>query len=132
MAPKSGDEFDDDFSVPSETRLLRRIPPRRISPKGDGSFRPNSDCFANDPNDGTGMSVDIWVEGLDPLLCIQGHEGFGLVWFSVADIRRLGMGVCQEPLEENERHALIQGKKTHGRKRAIAHASSWVAIPAAE
>lgn len=130
MAPRSGDEFDDDVSIPSEIRVLRRIPRGRTAPRGDGSIRPSSDCFTNDPHDGSGMSVDIWDGTTDPMESLKGHDGFGLVSLSVAEIRKLGLGICREPLPGNPRHAVIQGKKTDSRKNKLARASEWVAEPA--
>jgi hypothetical protein len=130
MAVKSGDVDDDDVSIPDEMRVLRRIPPGMTAPKDANSRRPSSDNFCNDPEDGSGTSVDLWDGTEDPLASLEGHDGFGLVSITVGEIRATGLGVCPAPLDDNPRHAVIQGRKTDGIMRRLARASVWIREPA--
>ena len=127
MAEKPGDKFDDDESITPETRVLRRIPPGRFVEDRDGP-RPQSDNFSNH-DDGTGTSVDIMVEGFDPLAQLDGLDGYGLVSISVLNIRNAGLGIVPDPLPDNPHHANLQGKKTRGVKRQLALSAEWIVMP---
>ena len=127
-AEMDGDEFDDDGSIPSEAKVLRRIPPGRFVEDRDGP-RPQSDNFSNSP-DGTGTSVTILAEGIDPRELLEGHDGFGLVSLSVQDIRDAGLGIVRKPIVGGDQnHAHIQGKKKKKIERQLAGAAEWIVMP---
>lgn len=114
-------------SITDETRLLRRIPPGRTV-EGESGRRPQSDCFS-DPPGGAGMSVDIWEQGREPDDLLVGHDGFGVVWVTVGDVRKLGLEVVRDRHPDNPYHALVRGKKTSGIKRRLAVAARWFRMP---
>ena len=127
MPGNPGDELIDDASIPNETRILRRIAPTQVKMDGDIA-RPQSDAFSNSP-DGSGTSVDIWEGDLQPEDTLAGHDGFGLVWLTVADVRAAGLGVIRNKIPGNPHHTLIQGKKTKGKQRQMARAGRWIKLP---
>ncbi len=117
----------DTVSITDETRLLRRIPPGRTK-KGELGLRPQSDCFS-DPPGSTGMSVDVWEDARNPEDLLVGHDGFGVVWITVGDVRKLGLEIVRDRQPDNPYHALVQGKKTTGIKRRLAVAARWIKMP---
>lgn len=127
MVGKSGDEYDDDDSIPRETKLLRRIAPGQVT-KDDHKERPRSNAFANHP-DGSGTSVDIWETGREPADMLVDYDDFGLVWLTVGDVRDAELGVIRAEQSDNPHHAHIQGRKTTARKRRLAKAARWIKQP---
>lgn len=127
MACSSSDECADDPAISPETKLLRRIPPGRWR-KDASDPRPDSDNFSID-QDGTGTSVDIWEGELPPEECLEGHEGFGLVSIKVEDVLNAGLTVRRIPIDGNDHHAEIQGKRNKRVKRKLAAASRWIKRP---
>lgn len=128
MVDIPGDEIADDDTILSDVKVLRRIAPQQITRDHSGP-RPRSDVFSNHPS-GSGPSVDIWEEGRTPEDTLANHDDFGLISVTVGNIREQGLGVIRVPLEHNRHHAHIQGKKTHGKKRALARASTILKMPA--
>jgi len=90
--------------------------------------RPQSDAFSNSP-DGSATSVDIWEGDRQPEDTLAGHDDFGLVWLTVADVRAAGLGVIRNKIGGNPHHALIQGKKTKGKQRKLASVACWIKLP---
>ncbi len=127
MPGNPGDELIDDASIPNETRILRRVAPTQVKMAGD-IVRPQSNAFSNSP-DGRGTSIDIWDGDRQPEGTLAGHDGFGLVWLTVADVRAAGLGVIRNKIPGNPHHTLIQGKKTKGIQRQLATAAHWIKLP---
>lgn len=123
----------DDPTIDDASELWRRIPPYHFYPdKILKRTRPASAAFDDDP-DGTPMSVVLVEKGRnkDPAKVLEGHEGFGLVSFSVGFARSLGQGVTREPSPHEPDHAHVFGKKTKGTKRKFAKKSKWIVSPPA-
>lgn len=128
MAGKPGDQFEDDGSIPPETKVLRRIPPGRFVEDRAGP-RPQTGNFSNH-RDGTGTSVSIFVEGGNPLKLLEGHDGYALVSLTVRDIRDAGLGIVRNPITGGDQnHAHIQGKKTGEAKRHLTLSAEWIVMP---
>ena len=127
MALLPGEVFKNDESISDDTRLLRRIPPDKIKRSVNPPL-PDSDNLAISP-DGTGTSVDIWENDEDPAKCLEGHEGFGLVYLTAKQLRDKGLGIIHDPLPQKPNHALIQGPRSRGTKRWLAKNSVWVHLP---
>lgn len=127
MPGNPGDDLIDDVSIPDETRILRRIAPTQVKTAGD-IVRPQSNAFSNSP-DGSGTSIDIWEGDRQPEDTLAGHDHYGLVWLTVADVRAVGLGVIRDETNGNPHHALIQGKKTKGKQRQLASVVHWIRLP---
>jgi hypothetical protein len=124
MPEQSGDIFDDDPSIPANTKILRRIPAFHYHAPED---RPASPAFNNSP-DGSGTSVDIMASDEQCAKTLQGHEDFGLVSLTVGQIRSVGLGIKRAPVDGNPQHAILLGpKKRVGRK--LAMMAVWVKRP---
>src|SRR2546421_8293115 len=91
-------ERQDDPTLSGSLRLWRRIPPWADRVKVDphsGELRPSSMNFRDRNNE---LSVYLATEArVDEV--VRGHEGFGLVEFTVDEARQLlpGIIVCRDP-----------------------------------
>ncbi len=132
--PPPGDDNHNDRTIDSGLRVLRRIPPGKITKDlAGGPSRPQSGNFENHP-DGSGTSVDIWEAQRVPTDLLQdGLEAFGVVSLSIEDIRQLDLGVIRWPLDGNPHHAHLQGRKTGGKRKRLAKLANWeIPIPNAD
>jgi alpha-D-ribose 1-methylphosphonate 5-triphosphate synthase subunit PhnG len=88
--------------------------------------RPSSANF-DDPE----LSVVIASEctgGMETLL--SGHEGFGIVAFTVGDVRAHGWGIVRAPDVHLPGHAHVTGaRKTQAQRKAIARRCTVVVEP---
>ena len=117
----------DDVTILNDSELWRRIPiwqwvPDDQAPSG---HRPSSDAF-NDPE----LSVVLAVEctgGLATLL--KGHDRFGVVTFTVGEIRAFGWGIVRKPDPDLPGHCHVTGKKTHGQRSRLAKACRILRAP---
>jgi len=75
------------------------------------------------------MSVVVARNDRDPAEVLAGHEGYGLVALTVADLQDLGQQVISDPLPEEPDHAVVRGIKTKTIRREMAKRSSWVILP---
>jgi hypothetical protein len=116
-----------DEQLRPETVVWRRIPPRHF-PKKPGVERPDSPAF-DDDSDVEPMSVVIAREGRDPFEVLVGHDGFGLVEFTIAELEAAGQDVVRDPLTEELDHALVVGSKTLATRRHLAKTCRWVVRP---
>src|SRR5437667_5641454 len=114
--------------LPDSTVLWRRIPPGPQSCKYEGeSLIPSSINF-RDKDDELSTTISTLTD-LGSFL--GGHDGFGVVAFTVADIMAVpGIRVSIRIDEEDRSHALICGKITSGQSRRLAKACAWVRKPA--
>lgn len=128
VAHKSGDEYDDDPSIPPKAQLLRRIPPWQLPNVNGGGEAPRSDAFSNHP-DGSGTSVDILEDDWSPEKTLAGYSSFGLVSILAEEVRSVGLGVIRARIPNNPHHAHIQGKKTKSIKRQLAKHCRWIREP---
>ena len=125
MPQKPGEVFKDDPTIPPEMRVLHRVHPNNYV---DSEDRPASSEFDNS-SDGSGTSADLMEDDDQPERTLAGHEGFGLVALTVADIRAAGLGVVRNPVEGNPQHVLIQGPKKRAAKRTLARQAEWIKRP---
>lgn len=75
------------------------------------------------------MSVDIAEGDWTPERSLVGHEGYGLVALTVADLRAAGQQLIRDPIPDNPHHGVVQGEKTLARRRQMAKAARWVIRP---
>src|SRR5690242_20709922 len=121
------DAQTDDPSIPDGTELWRRIPvwawvEDDSAPNGR---RPSSAAFEDDE-----MSVVIAAEctgGLSTLL--RNHEHFGVASFTAGEVRSHGWGVVRAPDDELPGHAHVMGKKTRGKRAALAKSCRMLRDP---
>lgn len=109
--------------VPPDGAVWRRIPPRYF-PTEKGRTTPHSPAF-DDNNDGP-MSVVIARDGRSALEILEGHEGFGVVELRIKDLVEMGLSVVPLPVPGEPDHAHVLGKKTGGRRRAMARCCRWL------
>jgi hypothetical protein len=117
----------DDRSIPDCTELWRRIPHRHWVP--DDSV-PNGWRLSSAAFDDYEMSVVIADEctgGLSTLL--HNHERFGVASFTVGQVRAHGWGVVRAPDDELPGHAHVMGKKSHGKRAALAKSCRMLRHP---
>jgi hypothetical protein len=117
--------FEDDATIQADEKLLRRIHPKQVVPDQDGRWRPSSAAF-NDRE----LSVDIG-SALTALnrtheSCLDGHEHYGLVWFSAGTARANQQAVCRDPLPENPAHGIVYGEKPSRVKKQLVAQSAWI------
>lgn len=117
----------DDRSIPDATELWRRIPPWEWVPDDSmpNGWRPSSAAFENDE-----LSVVIAAEctgGVSTLL--RNHEGFGVASFTVGQVRAHGWGIVRAPDDELPGHAHVLGKKSRGKRAALARSCRMIRDP---
>lgn len=117
----------DDAGIPDDADLWRRIPPEQMT-RDDGApggRRPSSGNF-DDPE----LSVVIAAEcqgGIETLL--RGLDCFGVATVTVRDVRRLGLGIIRVHEEGLPGHAVVTGRKTGSKSRALARACRMIRDP---
>lgn len=121
-----------DRPVPPKTRLFRRVAPRLedgyvLDEDGD-CLRISSAAFL-----GKEMSVflgdTLEEEGREPLDALRQEPGFFLVAMTAADAVAAEQKVVRSPLDNEPAHGDVVGKKTRGRRRALARAAIWIKAP---
>ena len=124
-----GEELLEPPPLPDDAVVLRRIPDNSTTPYLN-SVRPNSDNF-KDEHDGE-CSVDLYVDEQQPERTLDGHDGYGLIALTVAEIRSVGLDVKVDRIDGNPAHALIIGDKTQPRRRRLSKIAShrWIKLPA--
>lgn len=118
----SGRPHEDDPSIAPERKVWRRIPLSQAPvDEGDPAHRRLSEAAFSDSSDGSGMSVHL-VEATDTVDSFLHHaarELDGIAELSVGDIRRVGCGVCRDPIESDSGHCVIVGVPLTGKKRKV-------------
>jgi hypothetical protein len=131
---------EDDRSISDETDLFRRIHPQL-----DIQWDANESCWAvksrafqNTGGSTCGkMSVALAdtaaADGRDPddVLRRAGTPDWFLVALTAGDARAECQGVERAPTDQEPAHGNVVGRKTKGRKRALARAARWVIEPSA-
>jgi hypothetical protein len=118
--------------VPPETKLFRRVAPKLedgyVLDEDDDCLRLSSAAFL-----GKEMSVflgdTLEEEGRDPLDALRQEPGFFLVSLTAADAIEAEQAVVRSPIDEEPAHGDVVGKKTRGRRRALARAAIWIKAP---
>lgn len=119
-------------TVPSATRLYRRVLPRA----GDGYvLDENRDCLRLSSAVFSGERMSVLLgdtlddEGREPLQTLVEYPDNFLVAITAAAAREQEQEVERTPLDEEPAHGEVVGKKTKGRKRALAAAAVWIKAP---
>lgn len=60
---------------------------------------------------------------------LAGHSGFGIVAFTVRDVRDLGSGLLIRTDPDDPSHVLICGKWSRAQARRLAEQCRWVVMP---
>lgn len=110
-----------------DTIVWRRIPPHHF-PKKPRQDRPDSAAFDDDSPDEP-MSVVIARSGRDPSDILRGHDGFGVVALTGAELEAAGQRLQADPLPGEPDHALVIGRKSKGQRRQLASSAEWVVRP---
>ncbi len=117
----------DDGSIGDEAGLLRRIHPVQVVPdeNAGGIMRPSSAAF-RDPE----LSVDaepvLASVGLDWKFSLRNYRGYSLVRFQAGAAREKQLQVVHKPVEGNDAHAEVIGKKTGSVANHLRDHSEWV------
>jgi hypothetical protein len=120
MSVISPTHYEEQFVDESES-LWRGIHKLQIIPNSDGTYRPSPGAFKS-----TDLSVDI-ASKTTPEKSVR---NFAALSGFLAEVPiKLGYPVVEDPVEDNDAHALIKGniKKVHAR--VIANSSKWVVDP---
>lgn len=118
-------DYTDDESITSDTRLWRRMAPEWYKPEVD---RFSSQGFQDTSKDGTAMSANIAdLTTIDAM--VRNYPGHYVAEFTVEAVRGLGFGVQKRPRPGDESHVEVFGKKTPGKRKALAKLSRKVYEP---
>lgn len=118
--------------VQPETNLYRRVIPKLedgyVLDEEDDCLRLSSAAFV-----GQEMSVfmgdTMEEEGREPLDALTKEPTFFLVAITAADAVAAEQEVMRTPLDDEPAHGDVVGKKTRGRRRALARAATWLKAP---
>jgi len=123
MSVTSPTHYKEQFVDESES-LWRGIHLFQIKKKSDGTYRPSSGAFKS-----TDLSVDIASKSTPE----KSIRNFAALSGFLAEVPiKLGYLVIEDPVEDNDAHALIKGKIKGGHATKIANASEWVVGPKLE
>src|SRR5260370_652029 len=105
-------DYIDDGSIADDAGLLRRIHPVQVVPdQNTGGKRPSSAAFKDRE-----MSVDaeplLLAEGLDWHFSLEGYESHSLVRFNASSARERQLQVAHAPIDGNNAHTIVLGRKT--------------------
>lgn len=128
--------LSDDFSIPDDAELWRRIPPAQIiidyNHPGGPVRRPSTGAFDNS-SDEKAMSVllaaIVLTAGRTPEDTLAGFTSFGLVAFAAGLGRAHGQIVVRDPEPDEPAHAAVIGHKSKTLKKTLARTSRWVVLP---
>jgi hypothetical protein len=117
-------ELGDDGSVADDAVLWRRLPPWALDRNGE----PDSSNFVDKKHGELSVSLAA-LTTLDAALA--GHEGFGVVSFTAADVRGLGdppgrYVVRRAPLEGDEAHTVVCPRLSRGDAKRLRDRVAWV------
>jgi len=121
--------YIDDDLIPSTAVLWRRIPVWHYKfDQNENDFRPSTASYEDD-KEGSPMSAYLATECGEPASALEGHEGFGLVAFTVSQARDLGMKIVRDERPGPRGHVLIVGKKTDRVRKGLKRCCDWVERP---
>jgi hypothetical protein len=107
--------------VDGSESLWRGIHKFQIKPNSDGTYRPSSGAFKS-----TDLSVDI-ASKTTPEKSIN---NFAALSGFLAEVPiKLGYLVIEDPVEDNDAHALIKGNITKTNAKKIANSCEWIIEP---
>lgn len=107
--------------VKDEDTVLRRIPNKPSHIKNDGTL--SSANFI-------GPDTSVNIERLTTIeQTLASYENFGLAQLITGNIRKLGEDVLHDPIEGNDAHAIIPGKRSTSVARKLAQSASIVVMP---
>ncbi len=112
--------------VADDEELFRRLTVwNQLAKKPDGSYRPSTAVYRSTLGD---ISVDI-ASKTTPEESIKG--AIALIGIFAKEPKELGYPVIEEPIEENQAHALIKvgGRMRQSHARKLVGVSSWVIQP---
>jgi hypothetical protein len=109
--------MSDAEAVADSEVLLRRIHPTFNRPDGSVSSQAFKDLE---------LSVDRLALLTSAEEALDVWKGYGLAALDAGDVRRLGLEVKADPLDDNPAHALILGNKTKAIARRLARMATWV------
>jgi len=117
-----------------EDEVWRRIPPWKIVYDANLQvFRPAKDNFVDNPTSQTPMSCYLARRCNDPLLALEGHEGFALVAIRVETLRGCNLQVLNAPRDHlPPGHVHVVGEKTKQVQKRLATQCRWVVEPSNE
>lgn len=116
----------DDPTIKNDERLLRRIHPEQIvRDDKSGGYRVSSAAF-NDVQLSTDLYSVLIAAGLDATSCVRAHDGYGLVAITAGLAREKNQVVYREPVEGNEAHGIVEGKKPSSVKKAFVAQCEWI------
>ena len=122
----AGDGIEDDMSIPDVCRMLRRVPPLRIS-----DHRPNSDNFL-ERDENSGLSVTAWFSNADLDAVISEMPDFAVCSVLARELRAAGFKIKKVPIDGNPNHCECFGKITKSNRKHLARAARWVKVPSGE
>jgi len=117
-----------DGSIPDAVVLWRRIPPGQMTTDDSvaSGERPSTANF-DDPELSVVIASDC-AGGTATLL--KGHDGFGVVEFTVGEIRALGWGIVRAPDDQLPGHAHVTGRKSRALRSRLAKVCRMIVNPA--
>ena len=122
-------DYIDDESVPQTAVLWRRIPKWHYKyDENEADYRPSTASFEDD-SDGSPMSSYLADECGEPAVALKGHQGFGLVALTAAQVRELGLKIVRMETPGPPGHVLVVGKKTDGVRKKLKKHCTWVKRP---
>lgn len=83
--------------------LLRRVPDHALS-----GNEPDSSNF-REKEEGTGLSVSVWLSPGDVDAMLADHPGWGVSTLVVSDVRKLDLRIMRAPLPDDPNHCEIWG-----------------------
>lgn len=116
-------------AVPDGARLWRRITRDQVvRDENSGAQRISSAAFT-DPEMSVSLADTMEADGRTWRDALSGYAGYGLVEFSAADVRKLGLDVHRDPLPEEPAHALVTGRKGKPVKKGLVRAARVIVWP---
>ncbi len=119
----------DDATIPSESKLWRRIPKWQWTKDENlGRVRPSSAAF-EDEELSVFLKIVLDEKGLGVDHVLEGHQGFAVASIAAGIARECKQAVVRDPMEGSPAHGLVVGKKTDGTRKKFYKNSEWVVSP---
>lgn len=115
----------DDGTIENDHNILRRIRPDQVVlDQNLGIRRPSSAAF-KDPELSADSEHILGKLGLDWQFSLRGCPGYSLARLKAGVPRGLGLPVLLKPIDGNDAHVEVHGKKTQGTANSLVVACSW-------